>query len=291
LRTIYLVPVGTQPNTPTQPAPKSPAELAKLILRDDQPMPVREGLVKEAVPQAPEVICAMAADLPANDAKEEYRRIPWIWRVAIAASRRDDAKLLIGLIQLSLPQKGRPMRDWQAVVLGGGVINGLSLEGKWPGRRLRELLGDNADLKQRWDETLKLSHAMADNQKVPDGTRYDALRILALDDWKRAEPRLAQHLAKSAKAELQQGSVSGLVDVEDPAAAALLLKSLPDLTPGNRNFALGGMLRTPSRAIALVEAIEAGTVKLEWLEKDHREALVKHPDEAVRSRAAKILAN
>ena len=46
---------------------------------------------------------------------------------------------------------------------------------------------------------------MADNEKVPDGTRYDALRIVALDDWKRAEPRLAKYLAKTANAELQQG--------------------------------------------------------------------------------------
>jgi hypothetical protein len=231
----------------------------------------------------------MAADLPANDAKEEYRRIPWIWRVAIAASRLDEAKTLSGLIDLSLPKTGEPLRDWQAVVLGGGIINGLSLEGKWPGKRLAELLGDNAELKKRWEETLKLSHAMADNERVPDGTRYDALRIVALDDWKRAEPRLAKHLAKNANAELQQGSVSGLVDVEDPGAVPVLLKAVPDLTPGNRKFALGGMLRTPSRAGALLDAIEAGKVKAEWLEKEYREALFKHSDEGIRSRAAKIL--
>jgi hypothetical protein len=261
-----------------------------MILQDDLPLPAREDLVKMSVPQAAEVIRAMAADLAAGDAKEEYRRIPWIWRVAIAASRKDEAKAVAALIELSLPRKNEPLRDWQAVVLGGGVINGLSLDGKWPGRRLRELIREQAELKTRWEETLKLSHAMADNAKVPDGTRYDALRIVALDEWMRAEPRLLPYLAKMANAELQQGAVSGLVDVEDVGAVDMLLKSMPDLTAGNRKFALEGLLRTPARAGALLDSIAKGTVQREWLEKAHREALLKHADTGVRSQAAKVLA-
>jgi putative membrane-bound dehydrogenase-like protein len=289
LRTLYLVPVGGTPKTPGQAAPPDAGELAKLILAEDTPRAIREDSVKQAVPRAAEVIRAMSADLPVNDAKEEYRRIPWIWRVAIAAGRKDDAKVLAELIDLSLPRMGEPLRDWQAVVLGGGVINGLSLEGKWPGKRLAELRRDNSELEKRWAEALKLAHAMADNEKVPHGTRYDALRIVALDDWRRAKTRLAPHLAKTANAELQQGAVSGLVDVDDPGAAGLLLKSMPDLTAGNRKFALAGLLRTPARAHALLDAAEGGSIRSEWLDKEHREALIKHPDENVRSRASKLL--
>ena len=109
--------------------------MAKQILDDTMPREKRETLAKEAAAHATEVIRAMTADLP-NDPKEEYRRIPWIWRVAIAAGRANDAKVLAGLIDLSLPKPGAKLRDWQAVALGGGVINGLSLEGAWPGRRV-----------------------------------------------------------------------------------------------------------------------------------------------------------
>ncbi len=49
-------------------------------------------------------------------------------------------------------------------------------------------------------------------------------------------------------AELQQGAVSGLVDAEDTGATVLLVKALPDLSAGNRNFALAGLLRTPAAA-------------------------------------------
>jgi putative heme-binding domain-containing protein len=290
LRTLYLVPVGAQPKTPEKSdKPLAPAELAKFILDDSTPKERREALTRLAAFQAPEVIRAMTADLKPDDAKEEYRRIPWVWRVAVAAGRADDAKVLGGLINVSLPKKGEKLRDWQAVVLGGGVINGLGLDAKWPGKRVVELIRDNPELEARWADVLKLSHAMADDEKVPTGTRYDALRIVALDDWKRAEPRLTKYLAKSANAELQQGSVSGLVDVEDAGATAVLIKALPDLTAGNRSFALAGLVRTPARANTLLDAIEKGGVKTEWLAKEHRDALLKHADEGVRTRAAKLL--
>ncbi|MEO2090945.1 MAG: hypothetical protein ABGY75_15805, partial [Gemmataceae bacterium] len=292
LRTVYLVQVGSQPKQPDSVESKlPPAELAKLILDDQTPKDRRERCVTAAVAHAPNVIRAMTADLKAGDTKEEYRRIPGIWRVAIAAGRADDAKTLRGLLDVSLPKVGDPLADWQAVVLGGGVINGLSLEGKWPAPRLAELIGKDMGLANRWAGGLKLSHAMADDETVPTGTRYDALRIMPLDDWKAAKPRLTKYLAKSAHAELQMGAVSGLVDVDHPEASTLLLQALPDLTAGNRTLAVAGLLRTPARTTALLDAIDKGDAKVEWLEKPHRAKLLEHPDRDIRSRAAKLLAD
>jgi putative heme-binding domain-containing protein len=276
--------------TSAEPSEKKPdaAAMAKQILDDSMPREKREALAKETAAHAAEVIRAMTADLP-NDPKEEYRRIPWIWRVAIAAGRANDAKVLAGLIDLSLPKPGAKLRDWQAVVLGGGVINGLSLEGVWPGRRVAELIRDHPELEQAWREGLKQTHAMADDEKVRPGTRYDALRIVALDDWKAARPRLGKYLAKDANAELQMGAVSGLLDVENAEATAHLIQALPDLTERNRTLALAGLVRGRERIAALLDAIEAGKVKPDWLAKEHREALLKHRDEVVRTRAAKLL--
>lgn len=290
LRTLYLVPVGAKPKVP-EPSdkPLSPAALAKLILDDSTPKDRREALVKEAIPHAGEVIRFMTADLKPGDTKEEYRRIPWVWRVAIGAGRANDVTVLRSVLDVSLPKKDEPFHDWQAVVLGGGVINGISLEGKWPDKRLADLIGNNKELAARWADALKWSHTMADDEKVPTGTRYDALRIVALDAWKLAEPRLTPYLAKNAHAELQQGAVSGLVDVENSAATAHLVKALPDLTAVNRKFALAGLLQSPVRTTALLDAIEKGTAKADWLAKEHRDALLKHKDDAIRTRAAKLL--
>ncbi len=292
LRTVYLVPVGTAPKVEQSKGekPKTPAEAARLILGDATPRSEREALAKESAGQAAAVVRAMTADLPAGDAKEEYRRIPWVWRVAIAAGRTNDTKTLADLLDVALPKPGEKLKDWQAVVIGGGVINGLSLENVWPGRRIPELLKDRPELAGRWDEALKQSAAMADAEAVPTGTRYDALRMVALTPWESARPRLAKHLAKSAHPELQMGAVSGLADVERPEAAALLLTALPDLADGNRKLAVAGLLRTADRAAALLGGLEKGAVKPEWLTRDHRDGLLKHPDESVRTRAAKVLA-
>src|SRR5262249_13224972 len=127
------------------------------------------------------------------------------------------------------------------------------------------------------------------NEKIPTGTRYDALRIVALDNWKDAKPRLTKYLARTAHAELQQGAVSGLVDVEDTGADAILVMGLPDLTTGNRKFAIEGLLRTPARANSLLDTIEQSHAKAEWLAKEHRDALIKHKDDGIRTRAAKLL--
>jgi putative membrane-bound dehydrogenase-like protein len=291
LRTLYLVPAGATPKAAeAKPeASKSPAEAAKLILSDATPRDRREALAKESAARAAEVVRAMTTALPA-DADEEYRRIPWVWRVSIAAGRENDAKVLADLLDAALPKPGEPLRDWQAVVGGGGVVNGLSLENVWPGRRVPELLKDRPELAKRWDETLKLAAAMADDPKVKTGTRYDALRMVALTPWESAGPQLVKYLAKSTHPELQMGAVSGLADVERPEAAALLLKALPDLTADNRKLALTGLLRTADRSSALLDGLEQGMVKPDWLTPDHRTGLLKNPDESVRTRASRVLA-
>ena len=69
----------------------------------------------------------------------------------------------------------------------------------------------------------------------------------------------------------------------------LLVKSLPELTASNRGFAIAGLMRTTARAAALLDALGSNAAKQAWLAKEHREALLKHSDEAVRSRAAKVL--
>ncbi|MGN6544853.1 MAG: DUF7133 domain-containing protein, partial [Aureliella sp.] len=168
---------------PAPAADKSAAgELARDILNDALPQDVREQMIPAAAQSAAETITAMAANMPA-DAREEYRRIPWIWRVAIAAGKAGDDRTIKQVLECSLPRDGQQLRDWQAVVIGGGIINGLSLSGQWPGRKLDELVRGSTSLESRWRAALAASKKMADDQQVRSGTRYDALRIVALDKW------------------------------------------------------------------------------------------------------------
>ena len=200
--------------------------VSRQILDDTLPADKRQQLAAAQADRAAEVIAAMVADLPGDNQQEEYRRIPWIWRVAIAAGRKNEAKPLATLLAATLPKEGGSLRDWQVVVIGGGIINGISLQGAWPKPRLEELLGRDEGLRRRWRQAIEAASVMADDAKVKTGTRYDALRMMALDPTEEHVAQLAKYLAKDSDEELQMGAVSGLADIESEAVAGLLAAAL-----------------------------------------------------------------
>jgi hypothetical protein len=276
------------PATETGP-PKSAAELAHEILDETRPAQRREAIVAEHPKLAAELVTAMAAGLTEADEEEEYRRIPWIWRVAISAGRRTDAAQLKPLLEASLPQAGEPLADWQAVVIGGGVINGVSQTGRWPGEILDESLKGDEMLAGRWARAIELASTMADNAKVRPGTRYDALRMVALAPWERCGAQLRKYLAEGVHDELQMGAISGLADVRSPQVGPLLLSRIGGYSPQNRELALDALLRDDLRIAALLDSVAAGTLSPEMLGEVRIANLRKTDNARLRARAEKVL--
>jgi hypothetical protein len=185
---------------------------------------------------------------------EEYERIPWIWRVAIACGKRNDPPQIRALLQVSLPT-GDKLHDWQAVVIGGGIINGISVR-DWPGKRIDAILAAHSSLASRWGKALELASRMADDEKVAMGTRYDALRMLGVETWEKRGAQLVRYLAPEMHPELQMGAVSALADLGSDSASRALLAALPDLTDRNREMALQSFLKSDAGTALLLEAIE-----------------------------------
>jgi hypothetical protein len=237
---------------------------------------------------AADAIARMTSDLtPGSPA--EYERIPAIWRVAIACGKRNDAAQIRQVLAAALPREGEPLRDWQAVVIGGGIINGVSQQGLWPATRVAEVLQGDAGLAGRWKRALELASAMADDPNVPAGTRYDALRILGAEPWEKRGGQLSRYLAKGTHEELQMGAVSGAADVDSPAATAALIDALPGLTDENRNLALDALLRNDSRINALLDAVAANKVERAALGSTRVQKLTNHADESIRRRTKDVL--
>jgi putative membrane-bound dehydrogenase-like protein len=294
LRTVYLVPPGERPQlaaakTVAAAAPFDPAHVAHQLLDNDLSETQRKELIGKYLDKAPAIVVALTADLKPGT-PEEYRRIPWIWRVAIAASRQNKPEVLRGLLDVSLPMPGQPLLDWQAVVIGGGIINAVSQLNLWPRERLAEIVKDDKSLAERWQRLLVQSAEMADNEKVPVGTRYDALRIIPLDAWEKRGAQLQKYLAKGVHDELQMGAISGISDVDRPQTAQLLLDGLGHFSAENRGIALNALLRTDQRVAALLAAIEQKKVDPAKLSSAQRKALKEHPNEKLRLQATKLLA-
>jgi hypothetical protein len=239
-------------------AEKSSLSPGRRLIDPGTPDATRMAIVREHPQRSAEFLAEMISDLTPGT-PEEYRRIPWIWNVTVAAGKRHDAAEMRKLLELSLPLAGAPLHDWQAVVLGGGLINGISLSGLWPKCHFAESTRDPA-LLQRWEHALELSVVMAENEKVPPGTRYDALRMVALLPWEKSRAPLTRFLPKDQNPELQQGAVSGLADVEHPEAAKMLVDAFTGLADANKKLALDALLRSPERIDVLLIAVEAGKI-------------------------------
>jgi len=188
---------------------------------------------------------------------DEYRVIPALWQLTIEAGRRNQDAELLALLEAVLPAEAEPLADWQAVVLGGGLINGISQAGPYPGGRLVGLLSDRPELQARLERSLRLAAAMAEQAEVPQGTRYDALRMVALLDWEEAGPQLRRYLQSGTPHELQMGAVSGLVDVPRAEAAEWLHAALDELPADLRELAVAGLVRDQA-GNALRQAVEQG---------------------------------
>lgn len=268
---------------------EDPTSLAKAILDDATPQKDREALVAANAKQSAEILAALVADLTPGT-PEEYRRIPWIWRVTVAAGKRNDAAEIKRILEVALPAEGKPLLDWQAVVIGGGIINGLGLVGVWPGERVKGIVKADAPLKARWKRSLTLASAMADDPKVKNGTRYDALRMLGVEPWDLRGAQLARYLTKGTDNELMQGAISALGDIQfgGGVVGMVLLSGFDHYTKANQDFALDALLRDPARTLVLVDAIKAGRITAKHLGPKRIEALKTHSYSNVR-KAAKSL--
>jgi len=294
VRSVHLVAPGKSPlfaaadSAPEERPQADTAAVARQILDAARPAKDREELIRVHLGDAAGLIAAMTSDLT-TDSKEQYRRIPWIWRVAVAAGRKNESGTLRKLLDTALPKRNEALRDWQAVVIGGGIINGISEQNVWPRERIDELLNGDAELTRRWQQMLTQAFELADNEKAPTGTRYDALRIVALAGWKERGGQLAKYLQKGIHDELQMGAISGAADIEAPEVAEFLVQHFGHFSKRNRELAIDALLRTEPRTIALVEALEQKRIRAADLSAKEVEALGKLKNETLRARAKRAL--
>jgi hypothetical protein len=293
LRAIWLVPAGTKPTglaaVADQPVDlANAADLARQILDDSISEDTRKKLVADHPQRAAEILAAMVRDLP-RDANEEYRRIPWIWRVAIASGKRNQLEEIRAVLAVSVPMSGGKLRDWQAVVIGGGIINGISLAGDWPKPRIEAAIRVDGVLVAQWQKAVEYAATMADDDQIPTGTRYDALRMVALGPWDLRGAQLKKYLAQGVHDELQMGAVSGTADVQHPEATNALLSGIGHYSEQNRTLALDGLLRTPDRCLALLDAVASGQVQRSCLGAEREHKLLEHVQPEVRAKAKGVL--
>ncbi|MEN9557178.1 MAG: hypothetical protein RLZZ232_3464, partial [Planctomycetota bacterium] len=298
LRALHLVELDGVPlargmvheNPVAQTIPKSPDQLAAFILNDSIPESLREAAIAENIEKAHKLLPLLVAGLPATPGSdEEYRRIPWIWRLAIATGKAGDPQEILQLLKVSLPEIDQPLQHWQAVVLGGGLVNGISHSNRWPQAEIRKSLDLQPDLNPAWSHALQQAALMTTAESIPPGTRYDALRMVALLDWSVAAPLLEKHLSKDSHPELQMGAVSGLSDVPETTATTLLIAAWGNLSESNQGLAIDALTRSPQRCLETLKAMEDGRLPESLKAGEKLQSLLEHPSDDVKSMASRVL--
>lgn len=263
-------------------------EIAAQLLDDSRDRKDREKILAENLTDSSGLIRELLVGLPVEDMVEQYRRIPWIWRVSIAVGKANQAEDLRSVLDMSLPAIGEPLQDWQTVVIGGGVINGITQAGDWPHERMEEIFGNDRDLRARWKHALQQAVVMSDQLNVKPGTRYDALRMVSMRGWSGAGAQLTGYLSSNDQ-QLQMGAVSGLADIPEPPAVTALISCLPQLTEKNRKLALEGLLRSEERIRSLLESCVEGNTSVDLIAPAIRKRLSETENAELKKLALQVL--
>ena len=271
------------------PDPELVSSIARLILDDNANADERVAAIGTHRTIAVELVRKMVEGLE-NGTPEESRRIPWLWRVSRMAGESGNSKQIRGMIEMALPHEHESLGDWQTVVLGGGVVAGISAAGYWPRDVIERLIPNDEALRPRWTRSLELAAEKVENELVSHGTRYDALRLVAMAGWESAGQLLLKYLPAVVGDELQMGAINGLSDIDDLNASGALIANLENMGEYNRQQAMAGLLKGPSQTKLLLMHVKQNPTKLNYLQWSQWDSLSVSVDSEIQSLALSIIA-
>jgi putative heme-binding domain-containing protein len=145
---------------------------------------------------------------------------------------------------------------------------------------------DNGSIARIFDEARYLA---ADTKAATD-LRIEAVSALQYMPFDLSRPVLLELIQSDPVQEIRVAVVDALGAFDEKSAAESLLAALPGQTPAVRRRVLQSLLRTTSRAQALLAEIEAGRLAVTELDPTHVQSLVNHKEATVRDQARKLLA-
>lgn len=188
----------------------------------------------------------------------------------------------------SLLLRGGPLDTWQ-VAVACGLGEGLSRRprGASPASLATWLAAGPSDSKSQIRERLDFAAMQALSESRTAAGQIWRIKLwgwldLPIDD------RFAALFEPTKPWDLQVAAVAAVMERNDPAAAPLLIARLAGLPPEARSASIDFLLRRTETTIALLEAIESGSVERALLPLERRVLLEKHADAKVRTVAGRL---
>ncbi len=198
-----------------------------------------------------------------------------------AARDEEDAKALVAQVEsLSVDGPERWLRMSVVAGLGEGARKGRGTwkywsEAKSPATRLVE-------------QSLGTAKAVAIDPQSTLAQRQLAMSVLALASLDEVRPTFAQLLAPQQPQDVQIAAVRAIACFSKPEVADLLLAGWKGYTPALRGEVVEALLARTEYFDRLFAAIETGAVPPSSVSQTRQALLLKHSNESIRNRAAKL---
>lgn len=126
----------------------------------------------------------------------------------------------------------------------------------------------------------------AGNARIDAAQQYIALLPSDCD----AVEQLLQTVSARTPKDVAAGVIGALKASRCEQLAEGLLGYVPEMTPANRSAAMLVLLSRPASTESMLNAMQAGKLTRQDLALDQQQALLSHPNETIRRRAAEVLA-
>jgi putative membrane-bound dehydrogenase-like protein len=204
--------------------------------------------------------------------------------LAIAAAFGDDTVVNKALASILRPEGGSAGAPQFAAL--AGILDVVERQKK----SLVKLLDQPSQ--QRVKALYAAARKLAADDDAEVAARAAAVKLLGrgIDGQSQDADQLAKLLTPQTAAELQAGAVATLARLSSDEVPARLLAGWPSHTPALRSQILDALLARPNWTAALLDSVERELVPANQIDARHRQQLVLHRTESVRTRAEKLLA-
>jgi putative heme-binding domain-containing protein len=125
--------------------------------------------------------------------------------------------------------------------------------------------------------------------ETPTETRAEAIGLLGLDPAGGTVAVLGDLLSPRNPEPLQHAAAAALLSMRDSAATAMLLERWREYSGAVRELVVRGFFGSRVRLVALLDAIEAGTLQADAVGRARSAQLRTYPDPDIRDRARRLL--
>lgn len=261
-------------------SPQRAAALVSIAKRDASDGYVRVAVQSSLAEGAGEVLALLAADRAFCASASGRDLLAGLAAQIGKQQRADDVANLLKSLETLAREDAATL---QLLVAKLGAVNGSPLA-----EQIAAATGGRAEALMK--ALLAEATRVAADESASEMARIAAVQQLRLGRLADAAAVLDALLAPAVPAELQSAALGTLGSFREAEVAPTILAAYPALSPRLKSQAADLLLSRPAWTLALVEAIESQTVSLGDVDPARIKLLAEHPDERVRSAAAKLLA-